>query len=80
MRPVAGKYPAGYILILGKFPFCPERAGPPLPFVTISAKIAAFLIAFAISFPTGYFLNRNIVFPGSTLQGRVQLFRYFYWW
>lgn len=47
------------------------------PIVTISAKIAAFLIAFAISFPTGYFLNRNIVFPGSTLQGRVQLFRYF---
>jgi putative flippase GtrA len=48
-----------------------------LPLVTISAKIAAFLIAFAISFPTGYFLNRNIVFPGSTLLGRVQLFRYF---
>jgi putative flippase GtrA len=46
-------------------------------FVTISAKIAAFLIAFAISFPTGYYLNRNIVFPGSTLLGRVQLFRYF---
>lgn len=48
-----------------------------LPFVAISAKIAAFLIAFAISFPTGYFLNRYVVFPGSTLQGRVQLFRYF---
>lgn len=48
-----------------------------LSVVTISAKIAAFLIAFAISFPTGYFLNRNIVFPGSTLLGRVQLFRYF---
>lgn len=48
-----------------------------LPLVTISAKIAAFLISFAISFPTGYYLNRNIVFPGSTLLGRVQLFRYF---
>jgi putative flippase GtrA len=36
-----------------------------LPLVTISAKIAAFLISFAISFPTGYYLNR------------VQLFRYF---
>lgn len=48
-----------------------------LSFVTISAKIAAFLIAFAISFPTGYYLNKNIVFPGSTLLGRVQLFRYF---
>lgn len=48
-----------------------------LLFVTISAKIAAFLIAFAVSFPTGYFLNKNIVFPGSSLLGRVQLFRYF---
>lgn len=48
-----------------------------LPFVTISAKIAAFLMSFAISFPTGYFLNKNIVFPGSSLHGRVQLFRYF---
>jgi putative flippase GtrA len=47
------------------------------PVVTISAKIAAFLMSFAISFPTGYYLNRHIVFPGSTLQGRVQLFRYF---
>ena len=36
-----------------------------------------FLISFAISFPTGYMLNRYIVFPGSILKGRVQLFRYF---
>jgi putative flippase GtrA len=46
-------------------------------FGAISAKIAAFLFAFAISFPTGYLLNKNIVFPGSSLHGRVQLFRYF---
>lgn len=43
----------------------------------ISPHIMAFLISFAVSFPTGYFLNRFIVFPGSTLKGRVQLFRYF---
>ncbi len=43
----------------------------------ISPYIAAFLIAFAISFPTGFYLNRNIVFTGSTLRGRVQLIRYF---
>jgi len=39
--------------------------------------IAAFIISFCVSFPTGFFLMRNIVFPGSTLHGRVQLFRYF---
>jgi len=43
----------------------------------VSPHIAAFLLAFAVSFPTGYFLNKHIVFPGSGLRGRVQLFRYF---
>jgi putative flippase GtrA len=47
------------------------------PLGAISPYIAAFLIAFAITFPTGFYLNRNIVFPGSTLRGRVQLLRYF---
>lgn len=46
-------------------------------FAAISPHIAAFLISFMISFPTGYLLNRFIVFPGSVLKGRVQLFRYF---
>jgi putative flippase GtrA len=35
------------------------------------------VIAFCVSFPTGYLLNKNIVFPQSILHGRVQLFRYF---
>lgn len=43
----------------------------------ISPHIAAFLMSFAVSFPLGYLLNRYIVFPGSILRGRVQLFRYF---
>ena len=43
----------------------------------VSAHIAAFLMSFAVSFPTGYLLNRFIVFPGSILRGRIQLFRYF---
>ena len=46
------------------------------PFVSISPHIAAFMMAFLISFPTGFLLNRNIVFTGSTLRRRVQLFRY----
>lgn len=33
-------------------------------------------MSFIITFPTGYLLNRFIVFTGSTLKGRVQLFRY----
>jgi putative flippase GtrA len=44
--------------------------------IAISPHIMAFIISFAVSFPTGFYLNRNIVFTGSTLRGRVQLFRY----
>jgi putative flippase GtrA len=46
------------------------------PAGAISPHIAAFLISFAVSFPTGFMLNRYIVFPGSILKGRIQLFRY----
>jgi len=47
------------------------------PIGAISPYIAAFLMSFIISFPIGYLLNRYVVFPGSSLKGRVQLFRYF---
>lgn len=47
------------------------------PLGPMEPHIAAFLMSFAVSFPTGYLLNKYIVFPGSILRGRVQLFRYF---
>jgi len=48
-----------------------------LPFITVSPHIGAFLLAFCVSFPTGFYLNKTIVFQDSYLRGRVQLFRYF---
>ena len=45
--------------------------------LAVSPHIMAFVIAFVISFPTGFFLMRNVVFHDSTLHGRVQLLRYF---
>ena len=36
----------------------------------------AVFTAFCISFPTGFFLMRSVVFHDSDLRGRVQLFRY----
>ena len=47
------------------------------PVGAVSPYIAAFIIAFIVTFPTGFYLNRNVVFTGSTLRGRVQLGRYF---
>jgi len=43
---------------------------------TISSAVAAFIISFVITFPIGFVLSRYIVFPESTLRGRVQLIRY----
>lgn len=42
----------------------------------ITALIAAWIVAFCISFPAGFILSRHIVFPESNLHGRVQFFRY----
>ena len=47
-----------------------------LPFLAISPYIAAFMLSFCITFPIGFLLNRYIVFQGSAIAGRIQLFRY----
>lgn len=48
-----------------------------LSYIAISPHIAAWLIAFAITFPVGFYLNFAVVFNGSYLKKRIQLFRYF---
>jgi len=48
-----------------------------LPMLVVSPHIAAFLMAFLVSFPIGFLLMRFIVFQDSSLKGRIQLFRYF---
>lgn len=44
--------------------------------VTISPHIASLLLAFSISFTTGFYLNRYIVFQQSGLTGKGQLARF----
>lgn len=44
--------------------------------LTMSAYIAAFFMAFCVSFPTGFFLSKYVVFPESELKGKTQFFRY----
>ncbi|HXB07258.1 MAG TPA: GtrA family protein [Puia sp.] len=48
-----------------------------LGFLVVKPHIMSIILAWCVSFPTGFFLMRNIVFTESTLHGRVQLFRYF---
>ncbi|MEP7127234.1 MAG: GtrA family protein [Chitinophagales bacterium] len=46
--------------------------------LALEPHIAAdYLFALWITFPTGFYLNRFVVFQESNLKGRVQLFRYF---
>lgn len=47
-----------------------------LKVITLSPHIAAFFMAFAVTFPTGFFLSKYITFSQSELRGRIQLFRY----
>lgn len=50
----------------------------PTPFgFAIKQHVAAILTSFTITFPLGFYMSRTIVFPGSTIRGRIQLFRYF---
>ena len=47
-----------------------------LGIVTVSAPILAFLIAFVITFFTGFWLVRKVAFDRSQVHGAKQLFRY----
>nr|WP_294900746.1 GtrA family protein [uncultured Pedobacter sp.] len=47
-----------------------------VPNIALSSHIFSFLAAFSISFPIGFYLNTYVVFGGSYLLKRVQLFRY----
>lgn len=44
----------------------------------ISPHICSFIIAFCISFPTGFYLNRYVVWQQTATRKRVQAFRYFF--
>ncbi len=48
-----------------------------LGFYALKPYTAAFLCAFCITFPIGFYLSMFVVFPGATLRRRVQFFRYF---
>lgn len=39
--------------------------------------VAAFIMAFCITFPIGFYLSMYVVFQGSYLRRRIQLIRYF---
>src|SRR5206468_3192613 len=47
-----------------------------LGFMAFKPHVAAFIMAFFITFPIGFYLSMYIVFQGSYLRRRIQLVRY----
>ena len=64
------------LLFFVSYNFILKKENLDLNYLVISPHIAAFLLAFLISFPTGFVLMRFVVFQESSLKGRVQFFRY----
>lgn len=48
-----------------------------LGFIAFKPHVAAFIMAFCITFPIGFYLSMYVVFQGSYLRRRIQLVRYF---
>lgn len=48
-----------------------------LGFLAFKPHVAAFIMAFCITFPIGFYLSMYVVFQGSYLRRRIQLIRYF---
>lgn len=47
-----------------------------LGFIAFEPYTAAFLLSFAVTFPTGFLLSKYIVWTDSNTRGHIQLFRY----
>lgn len=48
-----------------------------LGFIAFQPHIAAMFLSFCVTFPVGFYLSMYVIFQGSYLRRRVQLFRYF---
>src|SRR5829696_815975 len=46
-------------------------------FLAFKPHVAAFIMAFIVTFPIGFYLSMYVVFQGSYLRRRIQLVRYF---
>lgn len=65
------------LLFAVSYNFIFKKSNVDVGFYTFTATTASLLLSFIISFPTGFYLSRYVVFTQSALRKRVQLFRYF---
>ena len=67
----------GILVFFVGYNFIFKKQLVPTPIVTLSPHIAAMILSFMVTFPVGFYLARYVVFSGSMLRRRDQLFRYF---
>ncbi len=65
------------VLFFISFHFILHKEVLDLGFIILKPYNAALVMAFFITFPTGFLMSKYIVWTESTLSGKVQLFRYF---
>ncbi|MBW7839118.1 MAG: GtrA family protein [Chitinophagaceae bacterium] len=64
------------LLFYISFNFILQKQPLNLGILTLKGYNGALLMAFCVTFPLGFLLSKYIVFQGSYLRGRIQLFRY----
>jgi putative flippase GtrA len=67
----------GILLFAFLYNFVFKKENVNCTFITFTPYIAAFIVQSAITFLTGFWLNRYVSFSESTLRGKVQIVRYF---
>jgi len=68
---------AGLIIYFLSYNFLLQKKILHLGFIAFKPHIAALFISFLFTFPVGFYLSMFVVFQGSYLRRRIQLFRYF---
>src|SRR2546421_7344838 len=67
----------GLLLYFISYNFILQKRIVFLGFIAFKPHIAALFMSFLFTFPVGFYLSMYVVFQGSYLKKRVQLFRYF---
>ncbi len=65
------------LLYFASYNFILDKRVIDLGFIALKPHIAALFLSFLISFPIGFYLSMYVVFSGSPLRKKTQLFRYF---
>ena len=70
----------GLVLYFVSFKYILHEENLDLGFYAFKPHIAALFISFFVNFCVGFFLMKFVVFSESNLKGRIQLFRYFFFY